>query len=206
LDYACFGDVVAFDSTYKTNKYNLPFVLLVGVNHHHQTIIFGSGLLNLETEEAYTWLLQTFHKGMNNKSPVSVVTDGDKAMHNAIKTVFPNASHRLCSWHLARNATTNIRNKAVIRAFTKCMHDIQTPQQFEENWNSMIEYFDLKENKWLCKMYTNRAMWAEAYLRGQFWAEIRSTQRCEGMNARMKKSIQQKDTLVDFMQQYHKKL
>ena len=30
LDYACFGDVLAFDSTYKTNKYNLPFVLLVG--------------------------------------------------------------------------------------------------------------------------------------------------------------------------------
>ena len=35
LDYACFGDVVAFDSTYKTNKYNLPFVVLIGVNHHH---------------------------------------------------------------------------------------------------------------------------------------------------------------------------
>ena len=31
LDYAYFGDVVTFNSTYKTNKYNLPFVLLVGV-------------------------------------------------------------------------------------------------------------------------------------------------------------------------------
>jgi hypothetical protein len=97
LDYACFGDVVAFDSTYKTNKYNLPFVVLNGVNHYHQTIVFGSGLLNVETEEAYTWLLQAFHDAMNNKSPVSVVTDGDRAMRNAINTVFPNANHRLCS-------------------------------------------------------------------------------------------------------------
>jgi hypothetical protein len=75
------------DSTYKTNKYNLPFLLLVGKKHHHQKIIYGSALLNVETEEAYTWLLQTFHKGMNNKLLILVVTDGDKAMHNAIKTV-----------------------------------------------------------------------------------------------------------------------
>jgi hypothetical protein len=206
LDYACFGDVLAFDSTYKTNRYNLPFVLLVGVNHHHQTIIFGSALLSGETEEAYTWLLQSFHEGMNNKSPVSVVTDGDKAMRNAIRKVFPNANHRLCSWHLARNATSHFTNKAIIRAFTKCMHTIQTREQFEENWNSMIEKFDLKGNEWLRKMYTSRAMWAEAYLRGQFWAELRSTQRCEGMNASMKRSLQDKLPLVEFMQQYHKKL
>ena len=77
----------SMDSTYKTNKYNLPFVLLVGVNHHHQKIIYGSALLNVEIEEAYTWLLQTFHEGMNNKLPVSMVTDGDKAMRNATKIV-----------------------------------------------------------------------------------------------------------------------
>ncbi len=85
------------------------------------------------------------------------------------------------------------------------MHDIQT-REFEENWNSMIEDFDLKENEWLRKMYTNQAMWAKAYSRGQFWAELRSTQRCEGMNAGMKKSLQDKLSLVGFMQQYHKKL
>jgi hypothetical protein len=38
------------------------------------------------------------------------------------------------------------------------MHDIQTRDQFEENWNSMIEDFELQENEWLCKMYTDRAM------------------------------------------------
>ncbi len=48
-------------------------------------------------------------------------------------------------------------------------------------------------------------MWAKAYLRGQFCAEI-STQRCEGTNVGMKKSLQDKLMLVDFVQQYHKKL
>ncbi|KAK2638164.1 hypothetical protein Ddye_025959 [Dipteronia dyeriana] len=44
-DYNCFGDVLAFDSTYKTNVYQKPFVMFVGANHHRKTILFGFGLL-----------------------------------------------------------------------------------------------------------------------------------------------------------------
>ena len=34
IDYGVFGDVVVFDSTYRVNRYNLPFVPFIGVNHH----------------------------------------------------------------------------------------------------------------------------------------------------------------------------
>ncbi|KAL7245308.1 hypothetical protein ACSBR2_000599 [Camellia fascicularis] len=34
VDYDCFGDVVVFNTTYRTNKYNLICALFVGVNHH----------------------------------------------------------------------------------------------------------------------------------------------------------------------------
>ncbi|TXG60642.1 hypothetical protein EZV62_015215 [Acer yangbiense] len=37
----------------------------------------------------------------------SIVTDGDRAMGKAISLVMPSAVHRLCSWHLERNAQTN---------------------------------------------------------------------------------------------------
>ena len=33
-DYQCFGDVLAFNATYKTNAYHKPLVTLVGTNHH----------------------------------------------------------------------------------------------------------------------------------------------------------------------------
>ncbi|XP_028093652.1 protein FAR-RED IMPAIRED RESPONSE 1-like [Camellia sinensis] len=32
--YESFGDVVSFDTTYLTNKYDMPFAQFVGVNHH----------------------------------------------------------------------------------------------------------------------------------------------------------------------------
>jgi len=46
LDYAAFGDVVVFDSTYKTNRYNLPLMPFVGVIHHYRTVIFGCGIIS----------------------------------------------------------------------------------------------------------------------------------------------------------------
>ncbi|KAK7290067.1 hypothetical protein RIF29_04223 [Crotalaria pallida] len=103
-DFQCFGDVVAFDSTYKKNKYNLPLVIFSGKNHHVQTVLFGCALVCDETTATYKWLLKTFLVAMCNKHPTSVVTDGDNAMREAIKEVFPNATHRLCAWHLQKNA------------------------------------------------------------------------------------------------------
>ena len=44
VDYDCFGDVV-FDTTYRTNKYNLICAPFVGVNHHWQNVIFGCAFL-----------------------------------------------------------------------------------------------------------------------------------------------------------------
>ncbi|XP_025617044.1 protein FAR1-RELATED SEQUENCE 5-like [Arachis hypogaea] len=85
IDYHCFGDIVAFDSTYKKNKYNKPLVIFSGCNHHGQTIIFGSGLLSDKTTETYKWLLETFVEAMGGKSPKAVITDGDLAMRDAIK-------------------------------------------------------------------------------------------------------------------------
>ncbi|KAH9698472.1 protein FAR1-RELATED SEQUENCE 5 [Citrus sinensis] len=74
-DYALFGDVLAFDATYRTNAYRKPFVVLLGINHHRRSIVFGFALLSDETEHTYTWLLQTFLLAMEGKQPKTVITD-----------------------------------------------------------------------------------------------------------------------------------
>ncbi|KAG9458878.1 hypothetical protein H6P81_003386 [Aristolochia fimbriata] len=53
IDYSLFGDVVSFDTTYRTNDYGRPFAPFVGVNHHNQTIVFGAALLYDETSESF---------------------------------------------------------------------------------------------------------------------------------------------------------
>ncbi|MBE1615985.1 hypothetical protein IDF54_14100, partial [Flavobacterium sp. SaA2.13] len=74
LDYAAFGDVVVFDSTYKTNRYNVPLVPFAGVNHHRSTVIFGCSIISHEDTASYEWVLRTFVQANIQRHPISVIT------------------------------------------------------------------------------------------------------------------------------------
>ncbi|KAE8681005.1 hypothetical protein F3Y22_tig00111356pilonHSYRG00237 [Hibiscus syriacus] len=165
-DYTCFGDVIAFDTTYKDNLYGRPIMPIVGVNNHHNTIVFATAIIADETSQSFEWVLQNFLEAMMNKSPISVVTDGDRAMQRAIKSVIPYAKHRLCSWHLSRNAQANIE-------------------------------FNVQKHPWVIEKGNTRHLWAQAYLTGHFFANIRSTQRCESMNASLAIALKHKKTYLD---------
>ncbi|XP_073005910.1 protein FAR1-RELATED SEQUENCE 5-like [Typha latifolia] len=93
IDYQVFGDTVVFDSTYRVNRYKMPFIPFIGVNHHRSTIIFACGIISDETIDSYKWLLTTFLTAMYQKSPKSIITDGDRAMRTVIKVILPNTTH-----------------------------------------------------------------------------------------------------------------
>ena len=126
VDYQCYGDVLIFNSTYKTNVYNRPLVLFVGTNNHRGSIVFGAALLSDETVETYTWLLRKFLDSMNGKMPKAVITDGDEAMRTAIQTVMPEARHRLCIWHIGQNDNGHLKSAKKLKAFNRCIRKYQT--------------------------------------------------------------------------------
>jgi hypothetical protein len=201
-DYSIFGDVVAFDATYKRNKYMCPLVVFSGVNHHNQSIVFCGAIVCDETEDTYVWLLEQFLEAMGGKSPTSVITDGDLAMRNAIRRVFPECHHRLCAWHLIRNACTNIGKKQFVRKFKQCMLGDYDVGEFKIKWEKMVSDFGLEDNKWLKEMYQKRNMWATAHIRGKFFAGFRTTSRCEGLHAQFGRYVNYQNNLLEFLHQF----
>ena len=59
-DYLDYGDATVFDSTYKVNRYGMPFIPFVGLNNHRCTTVFACAIVSDETEGTYVWLLETF--------------------------------------------------------------------------------------------------------------------------------------------------
>lgn len=86
-DYKIYGDVVVFDTTYRTNRYNLICAPIVGINNHWKNVMFGCAFIGDEKTETFVWLLETFKKSMEQKEPITVFTDQDMAMSNAISKV-----------------------------------------------------------------------------------------------------------------------
>jgi len=97
-----FGDLISFDTTYLTNKYDIPFAPFVSVNHHRQSILLGCGLLSSEETSSFVWLFESWLRCMYNKAPEGIVTDQCKAMQNVIECVFPNTRHRWGLWHIMK--------------------------------------------------------------------------------------------------------
>ncbi|KAF1858917.1 hypothetical protein Lal_00000737 [Lupinus albus] len=197
FDYSIFGDVLAFDATYGRNKYKFPMVIFSGVNHHKQTIVFVAGIVSNETEETYVWLLGNFMEAMNEKHPKCVITDGDFAMKNAIKRVFPAAHHRLCAWHIYNNAGKNIKKNNFHKDFQKVMYADVEIDDFNMMWEELIAKHGLHNNIFDC-----RSMWGRSYIRGKFYAGLHTTSRCEGLHSQMGSYMRNNEVVEDFKSSY----
>ncbi|KAM6588590.1 hypothetical protein CsatA_011195 [Cannabis sativa] len=199
VDYVAFGDVLGFDTTYMTNEYNKPLTVLIGVNHHFNTCIFGFALLLHEKLPSYRWLLQKFLECHGDKKPNVVVTDQDVAMKQAIMEHMPDVTHRLCAWHLNTNASKKVKDPIFLKMFKDLMYNYYEEEDFEARWLDVVQTQQLTDNEWCQTTFDTRKQWAETYLRGSFVAGMRTTQRCESINSALKKFLEKNYCLREFV-------
>jgi transposase-like protein len=138
----------------------MPFVPFVGVNHHGQSMLFGTALISKENTETFVWLFETWLKCMNGRSPNAIITDQDRAMKNAINVVFPNTRHRLCLWHILKKLPdkfgSHLEYHAIKSTLRKYVYESQTCDEFDVNWQSLLGCYNLEDNAWLCGLYSEQ--------------------------------------------------
>ena len=201
-DYQDYGDVVVFDSTYKMNRYGMPFVPFVGVNNHRKTVVFGCAILSDETERTYVWLLNTFKKAMFQKNPRSIITDSDSAMIRAVRKVFPDEWYRICSWHIEKNMAKHLSFKS-LPEFRSLLYYMTSTETFEQRWHAFgLKWKNNKNKTWLKRMYKKRRLWAAAYLKEGYWLGMKSNQRSESLNSCLHLHLDYGMTLVHLILHY----
>ncbi|KAF2951095.1 hypothetical protein DAI22_01g237150 [Oryza sativa Japonica Group] len=210
-DYEVFGDVLCFDTTYRKLNDGRPFGLLVGVDNHKKSVVFGAALLYDETADSFVWLFKTFLKAMSGKKPQTILTDEDAAMAKAIKLVMPKSHHRICVWHMNQNACKHLAGvvkeyKKFNADFQNCIYDKEEEDEFINAWNRMLEKYDLQENKWLERLFQKKEQWALVYGRNTFSADMSGTQRSESMNNELKGYISVKYDILTFLEHFDRLL
>ncbi|CAN6686384.1 unnamed protein product [Malus baccata var. baccata] len=198
LDYECFGDVVVFDTTYRTNRYNMICAPFVGVNHHWKNVLFGCAFLLDEKTETFTWLFDTFLESMGGQKPKTIFTDQCQAMANGIEKVFSGVCHRLCSWHISQNCAKN-------------MSSLYANPDFRRLFNKCLKYFaevNLTGCSRMCSrmnmLYALRAKWCPAFSHDTFTCRIQSSQRSESTNNVFHQISTKTMRLIEFVHHYDK--
>ncbi|XP_024037579.1 protein FAR1-RELATED SEQUENCE 5-like [Citrus clementina] len=197
--YKDFGDVVTFNTTYLTNKYNMSFAPFVGVIHHGQSILLGCELISHEDTEIFSWLFDTWLSCMFGCPPLGIITDQDKAMKNAIHIIFPDTRHRWCLWHILKKVPEKlgryVEYYAIRVSLLSVVYDLHTPVESEKAWHDMLDKYYLRNNQWLNGLYEERNRWVPAFVKTTFWTEMSITQRSESMNAFFDGYVNSKTTL-----------
>lgn len=95
-------NVFVMDSTYRTNKFGMPLLNIVGITSTYNTFSGGFIFMREETQSDYKWAMEKFKEHVQVK-PTVVVTDRELALINAVEEVFLVTKHLLSLWHIKKN-------------------------------------------------------------------------------------------------------
>ncbi|EPS62805.1 hypothetical protein M569_11983, partial [Genlisea aurea] len=211
-DYNHFGDTVTFDTTYRSNRYRLPFAPFTGLNHHGQPVLFGCAFLLNESEASFVWLFRTWLAAMSDRAPLSITTEHDDVICSAVTQVFPSTRHRFCKWHVYKQCQEKLSHVLLLNhphfeaAFHQCVNSSETCEEFESCWDSLVDKYDLRDHGWFRALYDDRRRWVPVYIRATFFAEISVTERSDGMNSYFDGYVNASTGLSQFFKLYEKAL
>jgi zinc finger SWIM domain-containing protein 3 len=221
-EYAYFGDVVSFDTTFGTNKESRPFGVFVGFNQFRETVVFSAVLLYDETFESFKWLFETFIKAHNGKQPKTIYTDQDAAMGKAVKEVFLESWHDLYTFHIMQNAVKHLaepddeesnaspkdvdedneKEPNILSDFSACMFEYEDEETFEAAF-SIIRTKTSKQS-WLDSIYKFKEKWAECFMKDVFTLGMRSTQLSESLNSELKRHFKSDFDIIRFLKHFER--
>ena len=93
-NYKRYGNIVLIGATYKTNKYQIPLLVISRITEQGRNTIFALVLINDESAQTYQWALKVFLEGHKGRKPNLFVTDGDLALCRAVTDV--GVHHFIC--------------------------------------------------------------------------------------------------------------
>ncbi|XP_004498020.2 PKS-NRPS hybrid synthetase cheA-like [Cicer arietinum] len=128
-----FHIVLIMDCTYKTYRYRMSLLEIIGVTSTEMTFCVGFAYLQFECADNFTWALQIVKEQITSGEVEVIVTDRDLALINAVENVFPKVVNLLCLFHICKN----VKTKCKMNVFSK-----KKQVQILEAWETLIYSYD----------------------------------------------------------------
>jgi hypothetical protein len=143
-------DVLLMDCTYRTNKYRLPLLHILGCTNLGKFFSAGFCFLRNENEEDYHWAISTFLNRTGTPEPRVLISDQEDALKNAARRIMPSVPQLLCVWHVNMNVLTKAQQvwrDANGKTKEEKEAIIEKRSQFMTRWNQ-VSLNSLCDMKW----------------------------------------------------------
>ncbi|RYQ80676.1 hypothetical protein Ahy_Scaffold1g106925 isoform K [Arachis hypogaea] len=68
----------------------------------------------------------------------------------------------------------------------------------------MVNECGVREVEWVKDLYTKKHAWATAYIRGRFFAGVRTTSRCESLHAKLGRFVESRYGVLEFVRNFQR--
>jgi hypothetical protein len=198
-----YPDILLLDCTYKTNRFKMPLLVIIGSTCVNTSFFVGFCFLPKEQEEDYVWALEQlkmlYFPGVRTGV---MLMDRELALINAVRAVFPSTIRLLCVWHVEKDIQKKASkafeqaedSTAFLREWTAVINSISTTA-YDENWNKFQDTYDFRvpalvqyvKETWLDNF---KLSLVQAYADLHLHFDNRTTSRVEGAHSILKKYLQ----------------
>lgn len=204
--FPAFGDVVTFDTSYRSITYGLLLGIWFGMDNHGKAIFLGCVLLQEESANSYSWALQTFVRFMRGRRPQTILTDLDSGLRDAIARELTNTKHVISIWHVQSKlsswfSTTLGSRYTEFKAELDTLCHSESMDEFELKWNRVIAQFGLVADKHIALLFSYRALWPLSLIRGYFVARAMTAEYSKSVDIFVKEILTSQTCLPVFFEQ-----
>ncbi|KAK7402374.1 hypothetical protein VNO78_14591 [Psophocarpus tetragonolobus] len=208
--YSYFSDVVAIDTACLAAEFQLPLVLILGINHHKQSILFACGLLARDTVESYTWLFRAWLTCILGRPPQVIITHQCPILQTVVADVFPRSTHCLCLFNILQKIPQKLglctQYEAISAAFRRAVYSSLRAEEFEATWQHMMKSNQIRGHRWLQSLYEDRKRWAPVYLKEIFLAGMFPIQPSDVVSFFFDGYLNAQTSLKQFLEKYDQTL
>ncbi|XP_065850211.1 protein FAR1-RELATED SEQUENCE 5-like [Euphorbia lathyris] len=100
---------IGMDSTYKTNKYRMPFFEIVGMTPCNNNFKIAYAIMQDETESSYRWVMECLRNLIGfDMNPTVILTDRELGLMRPVREIFSDSAHMLCTWHINKDVENRV--------------------------------------------------------------------------------------------------
>ncbi|CAN1121073.1 Putative protein FAR1-RELATED SEQUENCE 10 [Linum perenne] len=204
--YTLYGDVVHFETTYRSITYGLLLGVCFGMDNNGKAVLLGCFLLQVESTHSFAWALQTFIRFMRGRHPQTILTDIDSGLRDAIARELPDTKHVICPWHVISKLSSWFtlllgQQYGDFKAEFHIISHLEGIEEFEHQWNIFVGRFGLVLEKHIALLYSYRGSWSMAYIRGCFLARTCSTEFSQSVNLFLRRILNGQTCLQVFFEE-----
>jgi hypothetical protein len=204
-------DIILMDCTYRTNKFKIPLLHVVGCTSMQTFFSAGFCFLRNETRQNYYWAISAFFRKTGLRQPNVYISDQEDSLKSAFGELFPGVPQLLCIWHINKNVQTRAQQTwrdADGKTLEEKQAIIEKRSHFMSRWNQLVyaKTVDVFMHKWnrllydycdqraLCDylrecQYPTRIQWACAWTSAHRHYGTITTSPLEGMHKVLKEYL-----------------